>query len=126
MKTIKKRGQKKLKFKEIYVSDLCPGIKFDAPVYIDEENLFLLEGIPLKQKEIERLHYWDIESVYTEGNIINERVTSAKDKNNIEVDEKIEENKYQVYYDSVIRKYKGDSRADRSCGEGPVRFVDRG
>ncbi len=58
--------------KTIKTRDLKPGMKFDKPVYVDGENLLVPPGIPLKEKDIERLLRWDIEEVQTEGNVITE------------------------------------------------------
>ncbi|MBN2440550.1 MAG: HD-GYP domain-containing protein [Spirochaetales bacterium] len=104
MNITKKPNQKK--FKEIQVSNLCPGIKFDAPVYIDEDNLLLVQGMPLKQKEIERLHLWDIESVFTEGNIISENTPYNSSHYNVVFDERIDENKYHSFYTTAINRFE--------------------
>ncbi len=56
--------------KTIKTSDLRPGMRFDKPVYIDGENLLVPPGIPLKEKDIERLIKWDIQEVQTDGSII--------------------------------------------------------
>jgi HD-GYP domain-containing protein (c-di-GMP phosphodiesterase class II) len=49
------------------VSSLKPGLRFDKPVYIDEENLLVPENVEIKQKDIDRLVKWKITSVQTEG-----------------------------------------------------------
>ncbi len=53
--------------KKIKVSDLQPGMKFSAPVYLDGENLLVPENIEIKEKDIKRLVRWDIEYVETDG-----------------------------------------------------------
>lgn len=107
MNSFKESKKSKTTLKEIQVTSLCPGLKFDAPVYIDENNVFLLEGIPLKQNEIERLHLWDIKAVYTEGNIINDNSGQTLiPHDEVEFDEKIDENKYHGYYRTLIKKYE--------------------
>ncbi|MBN1799307.1 MAG: HD-GYP domain-containing protein [Spirochaetales bacterium] len=55
---------------EIATTNLKPGMKFDAPVYIDEKNILVPPGIPIKAKDIERLKRWEIASVRTNGNEI--------------------------------------------------------
>ena len=53
---------------KIKTSDLKEGMKFDKPVYIDGNNLFIPPNIPIKQKDIDRLLRWEISEVQTEGN----------------------------------------------------------
>lgn len=56
--------------KTIRTSDLRDGMKFDKPVYMDGDNVFVPPGIPIRQKDIDRLTRWEIESVSTEGTIV--------------------------------------------------------
>jgi len=53
--------------KNLEVSLLRPGMIFSEPVYIDDTNILVLAGIPLRQKDIDNLIAWEIESVHTEG-----------------------------------------------------------
>ncbi|MBN2534861.1 MAG: HD-GYP domain-containing protein [Spirochaetales bacterium] len=95
-----------LGLKAIQVNDLYPGMMFDAPVYIDERNLLLLEELPLKEKEIQRLTFWDIKTVYTEGNIIDKKSDRYILTGNTGYDENKEENKYKDYYFSAINRFE--------------------
>lgn len=92
--------------KEIQVNDLYPGMMFDAPVYIDESNMLLVEGLPLKEKDIQRLYFWKIKTVYTEGTIITKQRDHYSDTGGIELDESKGENKYQDYYFSAISRFE--------------------
>ncbi|NOY09834.1 MAG: HD-GYP domain-containing protein [Spirochaetes bacterium] len=56
--------------RQIKTKDLHEGMRFDKPVYIDGENILVPPGIPLKQKDIDRLLKWEIEEVQTEGQLI--------------------------------------------------------
>jgi HD-GYP domain-containing protein (c-di-GMP phosphodiesterase class II) len=56
--------------KSIRTSDLRDGMKFDKPVYMDGENVFVPPGIPIRQKDIERLLRWEIEEVRTDGSLV--------------------------------------------------------
>jgi HD-GYP domain-containing protein (c-di-GMP phosphodiesterase class II) len=51
----------------IKTSDLRDGMKFDKPVYVDGENVFVPPGIPIRQKDIDRLVRWEIPEVHTDG-----------------------------------------------------------
>ncbi len=55
-------------------------MRFDAPVYIDEKNILVPPGIPIKEKDIERLKRWEIGSVHTNGKQITEMEESAPEK----------------------------------------------
>jgi len=56
--------------KTIKTSDLRDGMKFDKAVYMDGDNVFVPSGIPIRQKDIDRLARWEIESVSTDGTLI--------------------------------------------------------
>jgi HD-GYP domain-containing protein (c-di-GMP phosphodiesterase class II) len=55
--------------KTIKTADLHDGMKFDKPVYVDGENVFVPPGIPIRQKDIDRLLRWEIAEVHTDGNL---------------------------------------------------------
>ena len=63
--------------KNIKVSDLKPGMKFTAPVYLDGENLLVPEKIEVKEKDIKRLVRWNITEVQTEGELIDRNDISS-------------------------------------------------
>ena len=56
--------------KIIKTSELRDGMKFDKPVYMDGDNVFVPSGIPIRQKDIDRLTRWEIDSVRTEGMLL--------------------------------------------------------
>lgn len=49
------------------VSDLKVGMRFDKPVYIDSDTLFVPENVEIRDRDIDRLRMWNIESVLTDG-----------------------------------------------------------
>ncbi len=53
--------------KHIKVADLEAGMRFSESVFVDGNNLFVPKGLPIKQKDIERLQKWGISEVSTEG-----------------------------------------------------------
>ena len=59
--------------KIIKTSDLRDGMKFNRPVYMDGENVFVPSGIPIRQKDIERLLRWEIGEVRTDGSPVAEQ-----------------------------------------------------
>ncbi len=58
--------------KNISVNNLTVGMKFDKPVYVDGENLLVPPGVPIKQKDIDRLKRWNIGEVQSDGQVIDE------------------------------------------------------
>lgn len=63
--------------KSILVSDLEAGQRFSQPVYIDDESLFVPEGISIKERDIERLRKWNITEVFSEGDPISDDPQAA-------------------------------------------------
>ncbi len=51
----------------IKVDNLKPGQTFTQPVYIEEETVFVPAGVPIREKDIERLRSWRVDQVETEG-----------------------------------------------------------
>jgi HD-GYP domain-containing protein (c-di-GMP phosphodiesterase class II) len=64
--------------KTIKVSDLRAGLRFDRPVYIDDENLLVPQNVEIKQRDIDRLKKWKIEEVRTDGRPMKELPSANK------------------------------------------------
>ena len=64
--------------KAIKVGNLKAGLRFDKPVYIDEENLLVPEKVEIKQKDIDRLVKWGVETVSTDGRPMKELPSASK------------------------------------------------
>lgn len=58
--------------KTISVSDLMPGQRYSQPIYMDEDNLFVPEGIPIKERDLERLKRWGVETLFCDGEPISD------------------------------------------------------
>jgi len=56
--------------KKVLVANLVDGNMFSQPVFIEGDNLFVPAGIAIRQKDIDRLISWDIESVQTTGELV--------------------------------------------------------
>jgi HD-GYP domain-containing protein (c-di-GMP phosphodiesterase class II) len=63
--------------KKVLVKDLKEGQVFSAPVYIEENNIFVSAGTPVKKRDIARLNFLAIESVETDGELVNSAVIGA-------------------------------------------------
>ncbi len=58
--------------KKISVTELEAGQRFSKPVYMDEDNLFVPEGLPIKERDIQRLQKWEVDQVFTDGDPISD------------------------------------------------------
>jgi len=65
--------------KNIDVKTLKPGLIFSMPVYIEGDNFLVPANVPLRQKDIDRLKAWGIETVRTEGKIVVETKKTPED-----------------------------------------------
>lgn len=63
--------------KKILIDEIQPGQRFSRPVYVDEDNLFVPEGIPVKERDLERLRKWEIASVFSDGEPISDDPQAA-------------------------------------------------
>ncbi len=59
--------KKEIHYNQLKVNKIKPGMKFNAPVYMDEGLMFVPANISVKKKDIEMLETWEIVNVYTEG-----------------------------------------------------------
>lgn len=64
--------------RKIPVNALREGQIFTEPVYIQDNNLFVPAGIPVKKKDIDRLIKWGIDSVLTDGTVVSDTADSGK------------------------------------------------
>ncbi|MFP4562502.1 MAG: HD-GYP domain-containing protein [Spirochaetia bacterium] len=89
--------------KKIKVSELKEGMRFTAPVYIEDENLFVPANIPIKQKDIDRLEKWRIEELYTDGKVVkgSDRGQNDIDKLINVLDAQADQKLLDMYYTSV-------------------------
>ncbi len=56
--------------KEYQRADLRPGMRFDKPLYLPDGNLIVQAGVQLTEDDIERMEKWQIETVRTEGDML--------------------------------------------------------
>ena len=64
--------------RSIKVSELKPGNRFSEPVYIDGDSVLVPEGIPIREKDLQRLEKWGIQEVTTEGRLLADSATSGR------------------------------------------------
>jgi len=59
--------------KKIQVEELKPGMRFDKPVYIDSNNIFIGANITLKEEDIKKLMRWGVSDVETAGKMLSSK-----------------------------------------------------
>ena len=52
--------KKEIHYNQLKVNKIKPGMKFNAPVYMDEGLMFVPANISVKKKDIEMLETWEI------------------------------------------------------------------
>jgi len=65
--------------KTIRTSELRDGMRFSKPVYVDETNVFVPSGVPIRQKDIDRLKRWEIAELRTDGVPVSDSPDAAGD-----------------------------------------------
>jgi HD-GYP domain-containing protein (c-di-GMP phosphodiesterase class II) len=56
--------------KKIQVEELKPGMRFDKPVYIDSNNIFIGANITIKEDDIKKLMRWGVSDLETAGAMV--------------------------------------------------------
>ncbi|MBN1524026.1 MAG: HD domain-containing protein [Spirochaetales bacterium] len=64
--------KKEEKVLTISVDNLHEGMKFDAPVVFEGDNLFVAAGIPVRKKDVEKLKKFGVATVSTAGNLLSD------------------------------------------------------
>ena len=59
--------------KKIQVEELKPGMRFDKPVYIDSENMFVGANVTIKEDDIKKLMKRGIDEIETTGDLISSK-----------------------------------------------------
>lgn len=115
--------------KELNIEALKPGMKFDAPVYIDERNILVPPGIPLRAKDLERLKRWEIKTVKTEGNLIQDEIqTPSNDQDNITIQQLLTadtEREDIRLYETIVEQWHKILNTIRRNGHPGKELIDR-
>ncbi len=92
--------------KKIQVKELKPGMRFDKPVYIDSNNIFVGANVTIKADDIKRLANWGVLSLETAGNLtatLDEiRQYSKLGEASVQVDTK----KILIEYNNLLKQRK--------------------
>jgi HD-GYP domain-containing protein (c-di-GMP phosphodiesterase class II) len=69
--------------RSIAIDKLKAGMRYSKPVYIDGDSLFVPEGIPIKQKDLDRLKKWGMTEVLTDGELEGDESAKGENKNGV-------------------------------------------
>ena len=58
--------------KTIPIDELEAGTKYSKPVFVDGEHLLVPQGVPIRQKDLDRLKKWGVDTVTTDGELVTE------------------------------------------------------
>jgi HD-GYP domain-containing protein (c-di-GMP phosphodiesterase class II) len=102
----------------VNTSDLRPGQVFSAPVYSEGKNLLVPAMVPLRQKDIDLLLSWGIDTVRTDGFVIEEE-EKEEEKIYEPIEEIILETKKETIKFSIndVRQNSGPYRAYKNLIE---------
>ncbi|MBN2354354.1 MAG: HD-GYP domain-containing protein [Spirochaetales bacterium] len=112
--------------KELKTESLRPGMKFDAPVYIDDRNILVPPGIAIKEKDIERLKRWEIKNVRTEGELVRGSGEGEKPSPFSElIGFNADENESRNQYEEILTRWKVALDEIRTKGRPGRDGIDR-
>jgi HD-GYP domain-containing protein (c-di-GMP phosphodiesterase class II) len=93
------------KLRKILVDDLRPGMRFDKPLYIDNNNILVGANVSIKESDIKKLIKWGIVEIETVGDIISsETELKLAEKISPTISEDV--NKIIEEYNQLLKKRK--------------------
>jgi hypothetical protein len=112
--------------RKIAIDELEPGQRFNRPVYIDDDSLFVPEGLEIKERDIERLRKWRIEFVMTDGDLISDDPQSAFNAFFLRAFNSPEQKNITRVYDALrgdLMELFGLIRANEDIGQDSVNYI---
>ncbi len=91
--------------RKIYVDDLKPGMRFDKPLYIDNNNMLVGANVSIKESDIKKLMKWGIVELETAGKVISS-VTEIQLAEKISSTLKEDADKIIKEYNQLLKKRK--------------------
>jgi HD-GYP domain-containing protein (c-di-GMP phosphodiesterase class II) len=93
------------KLRKIMVDDLRPGMRFDEPLYIDNNNILVGANVSIKESDIKKLMKWGIVELETAGDIVSsETELKLAEKISSTISEDV--NKIIEEYNQLLKKRK--------------------
>jgi HD-GYP domain-containing protein (c-di-GMP phosphodiesterase class II) len=96
--------------RKIPVSKLKPGFVFSEPVYIDDNNILVPAGVPIRQKDLDSLKNWRIEFVQTGGEPVLSEEAAEGEKNTPSGDEHDAADEAPMFSLPDVQENKGSYR----------------
>ncbi len=92
--------------KKIQVEELKPGMRFDKPVYIDSNNMFIGANVTIKENDIKKLMKWGINEIETAGKLISSKNEIKQYVKRAEATAVTDAKKIITDYNSLLKKRK--------------------
>ncbi len=92
--------------KTIQVEELKPGMRFDKPVYIDSNNMFVGANVTIKENDIKKLMKWGINQIETAGKLISSKEEIKQYVKRVEATGVSDAKKIIADYKNLLKKRK--------------------
>ncbi|MFH0977177.1 MAG: HD-GYP domain-containing protein [Spirochaetota bacterium] len=92
--------------RKIQVEELKPGMRFDKPVYIDSNNIFVGAHITIKEEDIKKLMRWGVSDVETAGTMISSKEEVKQYSKRAESLSSTDSKKIIADYNNLLKKRK--------------------
>ena len=92
--------------RKIQVEELKPGMRFDKPVYIDSNNIFIGANITIKEDDIKKLMKWGVSDIETAGKLIASREEIRQYTKRAEALGMTDSKKIIADYNNLLKKRK--------------------
>jgi HD-GYP domain-containing protein (c-di-GMP phosphodiesterase class II) len=92
--------------RKIQVEELKPGMRFDKPVYIDSNNIFIGANITIKEDDIKKLMRWGVSDLETAGTMVSSKEEIKHYTKIVETQGISDSKKIIADYNNLLRKRK--------------------
>ncbi len=92
--------------RKIQVEELKPGMRFDKPVYIDSNNIFIGANITIKEDDIKKLMRWGVSDLETAGTMISTKEEIKYYSSRTESQGASDSKKIIADYNNLLKKRK--------------------
>lgn len=92
--------------RKIQVEELKPGMRFDKPVYIDSNNIFIGANITIKEEDIKKLMKWGVSDIETAGKLIASKEEIKQYVKRAEASAVIDSKKIIASYNNLLKSRK--------------------
>ena len=92
--------------RKIQVEELKPGMRFDKPVYIDSNNIFIGANNTIKEVDIKKLMRWGVSELETAGTMVSTKEEIKSYSSRVETQAVSDSKKIITDYSNLLKKRK--------------------